>query len=103
MGSEIILIGVTAIIVVSLILAHLSLRKSIAKDAREVAGLAYDLYLEDEWEEELIVEDPRVAHANRINDRFDQHNDTRPTLSLQLHQDKMKRRNNSGKGSEVAA
>ena len=103
MGSELMLSGITALIVVSLIIAHLSLRKSIAKDAREVAGQAYDLYLEKEWEEELIVEDPRLVHANRINDRFDQHNDTRRTLCLSLHQEKMKKRNTSGKGSDVAA
>lgn len=94
MDNNLILYGVVAIIVASLIFVHLSLRKSIAKDAREVVGHLHDLYIESERDDELIIQGSSEAEstrATRATDRYGQINQTQRTLDLQLHREKFQK------------
>ncbi len=92
MDNNLILNGVLAIIVLGLILIHLSLRKSIAKDAREVVGHLHNLYIERERDGELIIQDSSEAESTGATDRYGQINQTQPILHLQLHREKAQKR-----------
>lgn len=78
---------VAVITLATLVVSHWLIRKSIAKDAREAVGRAYEVYLEKEWEEELIIEDPRLERARKIDDRFSQIKEMRQSLQLYKHQE----------------
>ena len=77
---------------IALFVSHLLIRKSIAKDAKDAVGARHQLYLEKEWEEELVIEDPRLEHARKLDERFDNAQEVRNQLQLYKHQEARRRR-----------
>lgn len=91
--SQVILYTIVAVLtLVALAVSHIILRKSIAQDAKDLVGNSHQLYLEKEWEEELVIEDPRVEKARKIDERFSQVREMRQALQLYKHQEARRKR-----------
>ena len=77
---------------IALIISHIMIRKSIAKDAKDAVGTFHQLYIDKEWEDELVIEDPRLEQARRLDERFENMQEVRESLELHKHQEARRRR-----------
>lgn len=76
----------------ALFISHIMIRRSIAKDAKDAVGTQHQLYIEKEWEDELIIEDPRLEQARKLDERFENVKEIRESLQLYKHQEARRRR-----------